>query len=130
MQLIIVESVAYQATLIYWFNVVYQQLGITGINVGEISPEGMQKNARIRAGLKDLLAGKFLLHKDVRSATIYQITQWNPLKTTNKDEIPDIMAYIFKVIEIYAHWIPLLIVENMNVSDATASHTSDLDLPF
>lgn len=132
MQLIVVESVAYQASLIYWFNVVYQQMGVTGIHVGEISPEGMQKNARIRESLRDLLAGKWLLHKDVRSAYIYEVTQWNPLKTQNKDEALDIGAYIFKVMEIHAEFIPLMLTDDWQEQEQMqGSHSNeDLVIPF
>lgn len=132
MQLIIVEGVAYQATLIYWFNVVYAQLGVTGIHVGEISPEGMQKNARIRQSLFDLLAGKWLVHKDVRSAYIYQVTQWNPLKTVNKDEALDLGAYCFKVMENHAEFVPLMLSDDWQEQmQMQGSHSStDLHLPF
>lgn len=130
MQLIICEGGAYQATLIYWFEQVYAQLGITGIHVGEITTGGMQKNARIRDGLKLLLSGKILLHRDVRSAVIYQITQWNPLKTNNKDEILDLIAYIYKAMEIHAEWMPLLISDTTDTMMPDAAHTDDLALPF
>lgn len=136
MQLIVVEGGAYQASLIYWFDQVYKQMGITGINVGEINTGGMQKNARIRDGLKMLLPQglekkpKTLLHKEARSAVVYQITQWNPLKTNNKDELLDILAYIHKVIEIHEQWVPLLISQENYDTMATGSHTADLALPF
>jgi len=130
MQLIICEGGAYQATLIYWFNQVYAQLGVTGINVGEITTGGVQKNSRIRDGLKLLLSGKIFLHKDVRSAVIYQITQWNPLKTTNKDELLDLIAYIYKAMEMYPDWMPLLISEQVVDNMPESSHTHSLALPF
>lgn len=130
MQLIICEGGAYQATLIYWFDQVYAQLGVTGIHVGEITTGGMQKNARIRDGLKQLLTGKILLHRDVRSAVIYQITQWNPLKTNNKDEILDLIAYIYKAMEIHAEWMPLLISDTTDDTLPEASSSADLILPF
>jgi len=101
MRLIVCEAVGYQETLVYWFNVTFQQIGVKGIEVRTISPEGMQKNARIRDMLKLLLSGKMLMHRDVRSAAIYQITQWNPLKTNNKDDILDVMAYAPKVLNLY-----------------------------
>lgn len=136
MQLIVVEGGAYQASLIYWFNFVYQQLGVTGIQVGEITTGGMQKNARIRDALRLLLpAGpekksKILLHKSVRSSVIYQITQWNPLKTKNKDELLDIIAYIYKVMEIHSDYIPLLISEEGSITLPEATHTRSLAIPF
>jgi hypothetical protein len=136
MQLIVVEGGAYQASLIFWFNHVYQQLGITGINVGEITTGGMQKNSRIRDGLKMLLPQgmekkpKLLLHKDVRSAVIYQITQWNPLKANNKDELLDIIAYIYKVIELHEHWLPLLISDVMATEMPAAETAESLPLSW
>lgn len=136
MQLIVVEGGAYQASLIYWFNFVYAQLGVSGIQVGEITTGGMQKNARIRDGLKMLLPqgpekkAKILLHKECRSACIYQITQWDPLKTNNKDELLDIIAYIYKVIEIHETWVPLLISDEPSLTMPEASHTGSLQLAF
>jgi hypothetical protein len=129
-QLIICEGGAYQATLIFWFNQIYAQLGITGIQVGEITTGGMQKNARIRDGLKLLLSGKILLHKDVRSAVIYQITQWNPLKSNNKDELLDLIAYIYKAMEIHTEYMPLLISEGTVDIMPESSHTDTLALAF
>lgn len=129
-QLIVCEGGAYQATLIYWFNRVYQELGVTGIYVGEITTGGMQKNARIRAALKELVGGKIVLGKAARSAVIYQITQWNPLKTKNKDELLDILAYIYKVIEIHAEWIPLLISDELAAKMPESSTRESLELPF
>lgn len=137
MQLIVVEGGAYQATLIFWFNHVYAQLGVSGINVGEITTGGMQKNARIRDGLKMLLPQgiekkpKTYLHKEVRAAVIYQITQWNPLKSNNKDELLDILAYIYKVIELYEDQLPLLISDEVHDNMVeSAAHTDNLALPF
>jgi len=130
MQLIIVESVAYQATLIYWFNKALVELGIDGIHIGEITPEGMQKNARIREWTKKLLTGKNLLGKDCRSQVIYQLSQWNPLKRDNVDELLDIGSYIDTVIAIYPEWVPLLVIDNATREVPTASHTHDLQLAF
>jgi hypothetical protein len=130
MQLIICEGGAYQATLIYWFQQVYAQLGVSGINVGEITTGGMQKNARIQAALKQLLSGTTLLHKTVRSQVIYQITQWNPLKTNNKDEILDLLAYIHKAIELFPDWMPLLISDTFEDNIPESSYTSNLAIPF
>lgn len=136
MQLIVVEGGAYQATLIFWFNFIYEQLQIKGIEVGEITTGGMQKNARIRDGLKMLIPQgpekkvKIYLHADVRAAVIYQISQWNPLKTANKDELLDIIAYVYKVIEIHEAWIPLLISTEETSTMPEASHPGTLELAF
>lgn len=130
MQLIVVEGGAYQATLIYWFNQIYAQLGVTGIHVGEITTGGMQKNARIAAGLKMLLSGKIILHERVRSAVLYQITQWNPLKTKNKDELLDLVAYAHAVMELHSEYLPLLISDRTEDTMPEGSTAETLALPF
>lgn len=131
MQLIVAEAVGYQESLVFWFNQVYAQLGIQGLKVATVTPEGMQKNARIRDSLKLMLQGKLMLHKDTRAAVIYQITQWNPLKTNNKDDILDVCAYAQKVITMYAADISLMIVDGYAEPDLPpASFSDDLQLAF
>jgi hypothetical protein len=130
MQLIVAEGVAYQATLAYWFEFIWNQLGIKGLVIGLVNPAGMLKNARIIAMFKLLLSGKILLHKSVRSAVIYQITQFNPLKTNNTDDILDILAYIYKVMEENSSYLPLLIAENWVEDIPDASFAEDLNLGF
>jgi hypothetical protein len=126
---IVVESVAYQASLIFWFDQVLKKLNISGIKVLEISPAGMQKNARIRDMLKLLLAGKLPLHPEVRSAILYQITQWNPMKTDNKDDLLDVMAYAHAVLNTYRNDIALQITLDLDF-DTEAAFAADLALAF
>lgn len=130
MQLIVVEGVAYQATLKFWFDFIFNQLGISGIHVGTVSPEGMQKNSRIIEMFKLLLKGMLLLGKDVRSDVIYQITQFNPLKRNNKDDLLDILAYVYKVMDEYQSYLPLLIAENWTAELPDASFADDLQMTF
>lgn len=131
MQLIVAEAVGYQESLVFWFNQVYAQLGIEGVEVRTVSPEGMQKNARIRDMLKELLSGNLMLHKDVRASVIYQITQWNPLKTNNKDDILDVCAYARKVVSLHADLVPLMIVDGFQTTDLPEATFSDsLELAF
>lgn len=129
MQLVAVESVAYQSSLIYWFNKVLVELNIDGIHVDEIFTGGMAKNARIAAWLKKLLAGKNMLSKSCRSQVIYQITQWNPLMSNNVDDMLDVGAYMDDVLHMYPEHVPLLIQASAE-EIATASHTDSLQLAF
>lgn len=101
-RLIVVESTAYQYTLLYWFTEVCRQLGITGIECADIYSGFMSKNSRIAATLKCLTAGEIILHTDVRSQVIHQITNWNPLKRENVDGILDLLSYAIRVLEEYA----------------------------
>lgn len=131
MRLIVCEAVGYQETLVYWFGVIFAQIQVKGIEVRTVSPEGMMKNARIRDALKLLLAGKLLLHRDVRSAAIYQITQWNPLKTNNKDDILDVLAYAPKVLNLYPAELLLDVLdEALDENWPEASFSDDLQLDF
>lgn len=102
-RLIAVESVAYQYSLLYWFNQIAMQYNIHGIEFVELYTKGMKKNSRIRDMLGLLLAKKLLISEQLFSAVIYQITQWNPLKTDNVDDLLDVLAYFYQVIDQYGH---------------------------
>lgn len=128
-RLIAVEGVAYQSTLLYWFDYYCEQEGITGFEFVELSPKGQAKNNRIKRGLLRLLAGEVYLHPDVRSTVMAQIMDWNPLKINNTDDIIDPLGYVEELMRDYPH----LIVKNIFDSDheqVTSSHASSLTLPF
>jgi hypothetical protein len=46
------------------------------------------------------------------------------------DELLDILAYIYKIIELYPQWIPLLINDEADGNMPTASTGESLGLPF
>lgn len=104
---IAVESVAYQASLLYWFQVIAQQVELTGIEFVEVHPRGWAKNARIKDMLGLLVTGKLLLHMDIRSRVIHQIVHWNPLRRDNVDDLLDVLAYCYQVIDNYGHMIAI-----------------------
>ncbi len=128
---IIVEAVAYQATLIFWFEHFIAQLGITGIEVLPIYPGHASKSLRIQAMLKQLISGDILLHEDARSQVTYQITHYNPLKpTSNKDDILDILAYFYPIMKQYPYKIMRLYAMDADEAATEASFTDTLALPF
>lgn len=100
-KLVVIESVAYQASLLYWFNFICQQLGIVGINCVEINPGGYAKNARILHMFKQLPAGEIEIHPEVFPEVSIEILGFNPLKTDNTDNILDLLAYMTKVLDTY-----------------------------
>lgn len=102
---IFIESVAYQATFAYWFNFICAQLGIIGLECIEIYPGGLSKNSRILGMFKQYQAGDIECHPDVRPEVHLQITQFNPLKTDNSDDILDLLTYSPKVLEQYGDYI-------------------------
>jgi hypothetical protein len=128
-RLIAVEGVAYQSTLLYWFDHYCEQEGISGFEFVELSPKGQAKNNRIKRGLLRLLAGEIYLHPEVRSTVLAQIMDWNPLRINNTDDIIDPIGYVEELMRDYAH----LIVKNIFNVDAEhveGAHSSSLPLPF
>lgn len=128
-RLIAVEGVAYQSTLLFWFEQFCEQEGITGFYFVELSPKGQAKNNRIKRGLLRLLSSEIYLHPAIRSQVLHQITEWNPLKINNKDDIIDPLGYVEEVMRDY----PEFIVKNIFDVDSEpvdASHSDTLALPF
>lgn len=91
-RLIAIESVAYQATLGYWFAFICAQKGITGFRTVEFYPGGTSKNSRILTMFKSLLAGETLVDPSQRTQVWNQISAFNPLRTDNRDDILDLLA--------------------------------------
>jgi hypothetical protein len=104
-RLIAVESVAYQGSLCYWFAFICQQLGIIGIEAVEIYPGGYSKNSRILGMLKSYAAGEIFVSPECKTEVHLQITQFNPLKTDNVDDILDLLTYASKVLEMFGEFI-------------------------
>lgn len=128
-RLICVEDVAYQSTLLFWFEKYCEDEGISGFEFASMSPKSRNKNGRIKKGLLQVLAGETYLHPNVRSLVISQVVDWNPLKVNNKDDIIDLIGYVEEVVREY----PEFIVKNIFDTEtytSSASHTSALPLPF
>lgn len=128
-RLIAVEGVAYQSTLLFWFNHYCESEGISGFEFVELSPKGQAKNNRIKRGLLRCLKGEIYLHNNVRSLVCSQIMDWNPLKVNNVDDIIDPIGYVEELMRDY----PDLIVKNIFDIDSSAgpaTHADTLALPF
>lgn len=121
-----IESVAYQQTLGFWFNYVCEQHGLGGFEVCELYPGAMPKNARIVQMFKDLVAGGIKLASSVRNLVVNQITMFNRDKTTNKDDILDIITYIRKLEDKY----PDSLHRNISLEVADAANELEDDFPI
>jgi len=104
-RLIAIESVAYQASLCYWFQFICQQRSISGIEAVEIYPGGYSKNARILEMLRSYAKGELFVSDECKPHVHLQITQWNPLKRDNVDDVLDLLTYCRKVIEMFGEYI-------------------------
>src|SRR5574341_91887 len=102
-KVIAVESNAYQYTFLFWFDFVMKQLQIegSGIQLCELYAGALSKNAKIKDMLANLLKGLILLHPSIREQVVYQIVHWNPLKIHNTDDILDLLAWVYRTIELY-----------------------------
>lgn len=103
--LIAVESVAYQATLCYWFQFIFQQMGLTGIEVVEIYPGGRAKNSRILAMLQAYAKGELFVDDSCKAEVHYEITQFKPLTTDNVDNILDLLTYMPRVLAEFGEFV-------------------------
>lgn len=104
-RLIAIEGVAYQSTLAYWFNFICQQRGVFGIEAVEVYPGGYSKNSRILEMLKSYSAGELFVSQECQGEVHLQITQWNPLKKDNVDDILDLLCYAPQVISKYGEFV-------------------------
>lgn len=100
--LIAVESMAYQYTLLYWFEEVCKTVGISGITFVPLYAINHSKNSRIQAAIKSLESKEIILHPSVVSIVQKQIADWNPMKRDNVDDILDTLANGHKVLAEYA----------------------------
>ena len=111
--LIVVEANAFQYSLIHWFEVIMQQLQITGISAEPIYSGALAKNTRILNMFKELLAGSVLINnknragEPLRSHVLMQAAQFNPLKNDNVDGILDLLTYAPRVLTELQHKIVL-----------------------
>lgn len=104
-RLVAIESVAYQASLSYWFRVICEQMQITGIECVEVYPGGFSKVSRILSMFKLYQQGEVLVNAPLRGQVHGQMTQFNPLKDNNEDDILDLLCYAPKVLEYFAEFI-------------------------
>jgi hypothetical protein len=119
-KLVVIESVAYQASLCYWFNFICQQLGITGIEVVEIHPGRYSKNHRIMTMFKQLPAGEIEVHPECMPEVTIEILGFNPMKTDNTDNILDVLTYMSRcVAEFGEHMVAFNDVNEMEFSGAS-----------
>lgn len=120
-RLIGVEGVAYQSTLLFWFDHYCEVEGISGFEFVELSPKGQAKNNRIKRGLLQLLAGEIYLAPATRSLVITQATDWNPLKVNNVDDIIDPIGYVEEIMRDYGHLVVKTIFDT-EVFGGSATH--------
>ena len=101
--LVVIEGVAYQSSLGYWFKYICNQQQIQGIKAVEIYPGHKSKNVRIMNMFKQLRAGELFYTPETAPNVNSQITQFNPLRADNVDGILDLLTYAPRVVELFQY---------------------------
>jgi hypothetical protein len=112
--LICAENVAYQSTLLQWFQKEATTKNIEGIQFLPVSPKGRQKTSRIIQFFKALMTGGIKVHPRCLSYILSQIASFNVLSTTNTDDILDTGAYTEDVLLEYPNELIYLDILNLN----------------
>lgn len=102
--LVCLESAGSDTTL-YWFREVCKEWGVTGVHAMELFPRGIPKANRIFSMLKAAMNKEFGISPKAFPAFLYEVRNWNPMKTNNIDNFLDAVAYIPQVLELYSHLI-------------------------
>jgi hypothetical protein len=104
--LICVENIAYQASLLFWFEHICAENNLNGLFFEPISPNQKSKNSRIKDMLKTLVKTDTsepmaYLGRDVIALFKHQIISWDPLILDNTDELLDLAAYANQALLLY-----------------------------
>jgi hypothetical protein len=130
-KLIVVENVAYQASLLFWFSKICEDNGIEGFIFMPLNVQtGKSKNAKIMSGLKELEKKEVFTKDDVRPLLINEIIKFNPLKKNNQDTCLDLLCFCKKVVEQYSE---LMLMEDelkLQINENAAPRTVEENCLF
>lgn len=98
-----VESVAYQDTLLFWFNFICQQQGITGIEFLPVTTGGLSKNSRILRSFEEVRGKELAFTPAALAVWLSRAMSFDPVRLNNLDDTLDVVAYAPKVFATYGH---------------------------
>lgn len=96
-RLVAVESNAYQYSLMYWFSIVCRQLGVVGIESVPIYSGMSSKSSRILGMFKSYSKGEIFVHPRCQLEVHTEISDYNPMKRDNDDNVLDLLTYAPRV---------------------------------
>ena len=82
-------------------------MGLTGIEIVEIYPGGRSKNSRILAALQAYAKGEIFVDESCKAEVHYEITQFQPLKTDNVDNILDLLTYMPRILAEFGEFVQM-----------------------
>lgn len=115
---IFVENVAYQDTLLFWFNEHLDSLRLPAniralFKILPIEPERRAKNGRILNAFRQLNVGEIICHPDTHTSIIAEGRAYDRLKADNDDNVLDTVHYV----PLIATRFKSVILESYYVSD-------------
>lgn len=124
-KLIVTEANAFQYSLLYWFRLISTQLGIVGIKYEPIYSGVRSKNTRILEMFKQLTSAEpeLLLAPAVRSMVLNYITQFNPMKSNNVDNVLDLLTYAPRILAEMPHLMVINSAVNQYIPEQGTRHT-------
>lgn len=122
--LIMAENVAYQGSLLQWFTHHCQLHHIEGIAFRPVAPNGRKKNSRILDMFKHLMTGRIKINPRCLAPILSQIAAFDPMSTSNTDDILDTVAYVDDAMLLYPD---LMLISDY--LDLAAVHVQDLEAP-
>jgi hypothetical protein len=105
--LLVAEDVAYQETLIFWFEEYLTAGKLSGLNIVGINPGGVSKNSRLINVIKSSQVGEIGFTEETAPIFAEEATGFNPLTVKNKDNFMDTCEYAQKVVQQFGHMIAL-----------------------
>jgi hypothetical protein len=110
-----VEAVAYQETLLYWFDLYAKELGLHETLVFlPLHPGSTSKNSRIVDMFRAWMAGELGVAPECWTAALSQATSFDVRSAHNTDEILDIMHYAPKVLATYGDYLAEQVMMEIN----------------
>lgn len=105
--LIAAEDVAYQDTLIFWFQEFLTAGQISGLQLVGINPGGASKNSRLINVINSSQVNEIGFVEETAQLFSDEAIAFNPLSTKNKDNFMDTCEYSQKVVKIHGELIAL-----------------------
>lgn len=95
---VVIEANAFQYSLLYWANLICEQLGIVGIQFIPIYSGKLSKATRILNMFKEYTAGDIYVHPSLQIRVHHQISAYRPMRADNVDGILDLLTYSTRIV--------------------------------
>jgi hypothetical protein len=115
--LVCAEAVAYQEVLLQFFEERVKQLDVGSISFKPVTPQRRSKVSRILSWFLALMTGKVEIHPKCLARILAQISLFDPLRKSNKDDILDTGAYVEDVMILYPNDMLIPSIFNLESSD-------------